>query len=695
MANNTITINRILAIFRDLSIRHEMINDFGFGQTADIGASRPMLFPYLWVEPTTTRITQGSTANKYQELNYSFNLYLMDKIQKGDDNFEDTLSDTNYILATIVREMSQHPYYVDMSVSLNGDVIFEPAIEAYDDNVNGWQAQFTLKIPLRYGYCETPIAAISGWTSSLTPQITEYRLIGPQGYQGVTGPLGPTGPAGGPAGPQGITGPQGDFGPQGVTGPQGYQGVTGPAGTIGIDGNTGPQGFQGLEGPQGQNGPTGAGGALGYYISAYDTTTQTNQGATFANKFNYNTTIESNGISIQNGTQILFNYPGTYNIQFSAQVEKTDSGTDEIEIWLSKNGNNISWSNTTLELQGNNTELVAAWNFVITLNGGDYIELNWHSIDLNMRILSRAATSNPTRPEIPSIILTATQVMYTQVGPQGYQGATGPNNLGLQDVITNNPVLSAPFNQITGSNFDIQLKDFNLFEILNTVDFSTITSNSLVNRVDDATYYVTDLVMIPAQGTFKSQDTSGTDYTEITLQPTSMYLVTPGVANSSVSNNWVLSLSNASTGEVEFTNITGYQGPAGTNGTNGAQGPAGPAGSNGVAGPTGPTGSNTISYNRQTGTSYNLVLSDLDKMVEMNNANANTVTIPLNSSQAFAIGSTVLVSQYGAGQTTIGAAVGVTTRSVGGWLKISARYGVVALYKVGTDEWYVVGSLSA
>jgi len=30
----------------------------------------------------------------------------MDKIQKGDDNFEDTLSDTNYILSTVVREMS-------------------------------------------------------------------------------------------------------------------------------------------------------------------------------------------------------------------------------------------------------------------------------------------------------------------------------------------------------------------------------------------------------------------------------------------------------------------------------------------------------------------------------------------------------------------------------------------------------------
>jgi len=39
-----------------------MINDFGFGQTSDIGASRPMLFPYLWIEPTQSRVIQGNTA---------------------------------------------------------------------------------------------------------------------------------------------------------------------------------------------------------------------------------------------------------------------------------------------------------------------------------------------------------------------------------------------------------------------------------------------------------------------------------------------------------------------------------------------------------------------------------------------------------------------------------------------------------
>ena len=82
-------------------------------------------------------------------------------------------------------------------------------------------------------------------------------------------------------------------------------------------------------------------------------------------------------------------------------------------------------------------------------------------------------------------------------------------------------------------------------------------------------------------------------------------------------------------------------------------------------------------------------------MVEMNVASANNLTVPLNSSVSIAVGSIIMVSQYGAGQTTIVAASGVTLRSVGSWLKLSARYGVVSLVKVATDEWYVYGALTA
>jgi hypothetical protein len=99
-----------------------------------------------------------------------------------------------------------------------------------------------------------------------------------------------------------------------------------------------------------------------------------------------------------------------------------------------------------------------------------------------------------------------------------------------------------------------------------------------------------------------------------------------------------------------------------------------------------------ITTNRQTA-SYTLVLSDADKLVEMNVGSANNLTIPLNSSVAFSTGTQILLAQYGAGQTTIVATSGVTVRSNGGKLKLNVQYSGATLIKIGTDEWYLFGDI--
>ena len=100
-----------------------------------------------------------------------------------------------------------------------------------------------------------------------------------------------------------------------------------------------------------------------------------------------------------------------------------------------------------------------------------------------------------------------------------------------------------------------------------------------------------------------------------------------------------------------------------------------------------------IVANRQTA-SYTLVLSDADKLVEMNNASANNLTIPLNSSVAFATGTQILLAQYGAGQTTIVATSGVTVRSNGAKLKLNVQYSGATLIKIGENDWYLFGDIA-
>jgi hypothetical protein len=95
--------------------------------------------------------------------------------------------------------------------------------------------------------------------------------------------------------------------------------------------------------------------------------------------------------------------------------------------------------------------------------------------------------------------------------------------------------------------------------------------------------------------------------------------------------------------------------------------------------------------NTQTGTTYTLALTDRSGIVEMNNGSANVVTIPLNSSVALPIGTTLTIIQYGAGATTATGASGVTVNGTNGGSKATTgQYHGLALYKRATDEWIVV-----
>lgn len=145
-----------------------------------------------------------------------------------------------------------------------------------------------------------------------------------------------------------------------------------------------------------------------YYGAFISTQDQTN--AASVNKMTYNVTELSSGVSIVSNSQITIANAGIYNIQFSAQFDKTDSGSDPVEIWLCKNGSNVANTNTGITLDGNSAKAVAAWNFVVSASAGDHFELCWYSPDASVFINYVAAGTNPTRPAIPSIILTVTQI---------------------------------------------------------------------------------------------------------------------------------------------------------------------------------------------------------------------------------------------------------------------------------------------
>ena len=191
---------------------------------------------------------------------------------------------------------------------------------------------------------------------------------------------------------------------------------------------TGPQGIQGTQGAQGipgPVGPAGTSGSPGNYLNSFDTTIQNNPVANAVNIMRLNTNAASQGFLIQNGTQITAQNIGVYNIQFSAQVAKSTGTNANIDIWLVKNGVAVENTNTTFTLTNNSVQFVAAWNWFLQMNANDNFQIAWSSPNINISLFIETGLTIPTRPDVPSIILTVQQVMNIQQGPTGATGATG------------------------------------------------------------------------------------------------------------------------------------------------------------------------------------------------------------------------------------------------------------------------------
>ena len=141
----------------------------------------------------------------------------------------------------------------------------------------------------------------------------------------------------------------------------------------------------------------------------------------------------------------------------------------------------------------------------------------------------------------------------------------------------------------------------------------------------------------------------------------------------------------------------GTTGAQGASGTNGAQGLTGSQGATGAQGTTGTTGGGIAGFNAQTGTTYTLVVGDVNKLVTANNASAITITVPPS---VYSANDVINVQQIGAGQVTFAAGSGVTITSNGATSaapKIRAQYSACSIIcSVGgaTPSFTIIGDIS-
>jgi hypothetical protein len=137
----------------------------------------------------------------------------------------------------------------------------------------------------------------------------------------------------------------------------------------------------------------------------HDETTQTAAAINTGYAMTFNKTDYSQGVYLGTPTsRVYVDRPGLYNFQFSAQFVSTNASTKNVYIWADVNGTAVPQSATQITMKGSSEAYLAAWNFFLRMDTGDYFRLMWATSDTNVSLQASAASA--FAPAIPSVILT-------------------------------------------------------------------------------------------------------------------------------------------------------------------------------------------------------------------------------------------------------------------------------------------------
>jgi hypothetical protein len=142
-----------------------------------------------------------------------------------------------------------------------------------------------------------------------------------------------------------------------------------------------------------------------------DSTDQTAANTTTAYAVTFNTTDFANGVTIASGSRITVADAGIWNLQFSIQFTNTTNSSQDVDVWFRVNGTNVANSNSRFGLAprkspGDPFHLIMALNYFVSLNATNYVEIMWRPTDTGVSIEQYPAGTSPTRPAVPSAIVT-------------------------------------------------------------------------------------------------------------------------------------------------------------------------------------------------------------------------------------------------------------------------------------------------
>jgi hypothetical protein len=130
--------------------------------------------------------------------------------------------------------------------------------------------------------------------------------------------------------------------------------------------------------------------------------------------FSNQVTVATSKITVQNA--------GIYNLQFSVQVQNLDNAPQDTFFWLKQNGTDIVGSTGKVGLParknpGDPFHDIKGWNYFLSMEATDYVEIYWSTTNANVSIQTYAASGTPTKPSTASVVATMSFVSALPIAP--------------------------------------------------------------------------------------------------------------------------------------------------------------------------------------------------------------------------------------------------------------------------------------
>ena len=146
-----VTLKMLYEVFEEAFSLEPQLTTITFGDIFEVDLAKNSIYPIMHVSTDTASYDTGS-------LTYSFQLIVMDLVNKDENNEHDVLSDTLEVIGNIISHIRNSALVSEVddfrnTIRLQDSISCEPFTERFDNEVTGWTANISIEVEFNASAC--------------------------------------------------------------------------------------------------------------------------------------------------------------------------------------------------------------------------------------------------------------------------------------------------------------------------------------------------------------------------------------------------------------------------------------------------------------------------------------------------------------------------------------------------------------